>query len=30
MTSYELIWRLIVLLLLSNNTNESLDDKNKE
>ena len=31
MTSYELIWRLIVLLLLSNNSNESQNaDKNKE
>lgn len=29
MTSYELIWRLIVLLLISNNDNESLD-QNKE
>lgn len=29
MTSYDLIWRLIVLLLLSNKENES-QDKNKE
>ena len=29
MTSYELIWRLIVLLLLNNNNNES-QDKNKD
>jgi len=29
MTSYELIWRLIVLLLLSNNNNEN-QEKSKE
>lgn len=29
MTSYELIWRLVVLLLLSNGNNED-PDKNKE
>lgn len=29
MTSYELIWRLIVLLLLSNNNNQD-QDRNKE
>ncbi len=31
MTSYELIWRLIVLLLLKKNNNESQNaDENKE